>query len=276
MPSKTLYVSDLDGTLLRKDQTISEYTASTLNRLVSEGMAFSYATARSYATSSIVTAGLDARMPVIVYNGTFILENGTQRKLLSHYFTREEAELITATLTEGGVYPIVYSYVDEKEKYFYCPDLISDATESFLKTRRGDGRENAVYGADELCIGEVFHFSCVDTEEKLLPVYERLKGSFPCVYYKEIYSGDMWLEIHPAGVSKANAVLELKKLLGCDRVVCFGDGKNDISMFKVADECYAVENAEPELKSIATGIIEGNDDDGVAKWLSNFSRQANI
>lgn len=267
MPTKTLYVSDLDGTLLRGDQTLSDYTVKLLNRLVGEGMRFSYATARSYATSSIVAAGLDARIPVIVYNGTFILENGTNKQLLSHFFAKDEAKEITAIMAENGVSPIVYSYVNGKEKFFYCPHLISDATEAFLKTRRGDGRETVVDSTENLCVGDVFHFSCVDREKKLLPVYEKLKDRFPSVYYKELYSGEQWLEVHPVGVSKANAVLELKKLMGCDRLICFGDGKNDISMFRVADECYAVANAEPELKEISTAVIDGNNEDGVARWL---------
>lgn len=267
MQNKTLYVSDLDGTLLRGNQTLSEYTVNTLNDLVSKGMIFSYATARSYATSSIVTRGLDAKIPVIVYNGTFVLENGSKKQMLSHSFDFEEAKEIVRIMMAGGVCPIVYSHVDGCEKYFYCPDKISDATEAFLKTRRGDGRDNEVADPELLCVGEVFHYSCVDNPEKLLPLYESLKDRFSCVYYKEIYSGDWWLEVHPYGVSKANAVLELKKLMGCDRVVCFGDGKNDISMFEIADECYAVANAELELKKIATAIIDGNNDDGVAKFL---------
>ena len=44
---RTLYVSDLDGTLLRSDERTSGYTNRTVNRLVGEGMLFSYATARS-------------------------------------------------------------------------------------------------------------------------------------------------------------------------------------------------------------------------------------
>ena len=69
------------------------------------------------------------------------------------------------------------------------------------------------------------------------------------------------------GATKASAVLRLKEYLGCDRVVAFGDAENDISMFEIADECYAVENACDELKAIATGIIPSNEEDGVAKWL---------
>ena len=43
---------------------------------------------------------------------------------------------------------------------------------------------------------------------------------------------------------------------------------NDIPMFEASYECYAVSNAMDELKRIATGIIESNNDDGVAKWLN--------
>lgn len=53
----------------------------------------------------------------------------------------------------------------------------------------------------------------------------------------------------------------------CGRVVAFGDAINDIPMFQIADECYAVENAVEELKALATGIITSNEQDGVAKWL---------
>ena len=68
-------------------------------------------------------------------------------------------------------------------------------------------------------------------------------------------------------MSKASAVLQLKELLKADYVVAFGDGKNDIELFEIADESYAVKNAVEELKAIATGIIDSNDSDGVAKWL---------
>ena len=59
----------------------------------------------------------------------------------------------------------------------------------------------------------------------------------------------------------------MKDYLHCEKVVVFGDGKNDVDMFEKADECYAVENAVEELKKIATRIIGHHDDDAVAKWL---------
>lgn len=71
----------------------------------------------------------------------------------------------------------------------------------------------------------------------------------------------------PAKASKANAIRKLKEIWGCSRIISFGDAVNDIPMFDISDECYAVENAVDELKAVATGIIGSNEEDGVAKWL---------
>lgn len=79
----------------------------------------------------------------------------------------------------------------------------------------------------------------------------------------------MWLEIMPKAATKANACLQLKEMLDFDYIVAFGDGINDIPMFEIADECYAVQNAVSELKEMATGIIGTNLSDGVAVWLKN-------
>lgn len=71
----------------------------------------------------------------------------------------------------------------------------------------------------------------------------------------------------PGKASKSNAIKALKEKLKCEKLITFGDGKNDIDMFEMSDERYAVENADDGLKAIATKIIESNNNDGVAKWL---------
>ena len=72
----------------------------------------------------------------------------------------------------------------------------------------------------------------------------------------------------PAKASKANAIRRLKEMWGCTRVVSFGDAVNDLPMFEISDECYAVSNAADELKAVASAVIESNEEDGVAKWLA--------
>ena len=264
---KVLYVSDLDGTLLTGKVRTTEYTNKVINDLTGQGMLFSYATARSYVTAAAITEGLCARIPIITYNGAMILENGTYRVLMKNGFSGEEKQEILTGLLEAAVWPIVYAHQGERETFSYVLERCSPAQAAFLALRRGDIRETPVKTAEELGRGDVFYFTCIGERETLEPLYLRFKDQYHCIFQKDIYSGHQWLEIMAKTVSKAHAVLQLKARLGADYVVAFGDGKNDVEMFEIADECYAVENAVPELKAIATGVIGDNDSDSVAKWL---------
>ena len=264
---KTLYVSDLDGTLLRSDQKTSKYTNETINTLVRDGMLFSYATARSWHTAHKVTDGLTAAFPLIVYNGAFIRDNAGGKHLLENFFEKASAERLIRELIAGGVQPIVYAFIEGEEKFSYQKDAVNAATWDFILSRTGDSRERPVADAEELLRGEIFYLTCIDDPEKLYPFFERYAKEHHCVYQHEVYSKDQWLEIMPGNASKSNACLQVKELLGCDRLVVFGDGINDLDMFHIADEAYAVENAVPELKAAATAVIGSNDEDGVANWL---------
>lgn len=267
MPApKTLYVSDLDGTLLRSDQRVSEHSCEIINRLVGKGMIFSYATARSFYTSSVVAAGLTARLPLIVYNGAVIIDSADGSIMQRNFFDAKDAQYIFSALREGGVSPIVYSFIDGIEKFSYNESTISPQLEQFVSTR-SDRRKTPVSDDSLLMRGDIFYFTCIDTPEKLSPLNDQLRGRFNCLYQTDLYTGHQWLEIIPRAATKANAIMQLKKLTGCDRIVSFGDGINDLPMFSISDECYAVGNACEELKAAATGVIGSNDSDSVARWL---------
>ena len=69
----TLYVSDLDGTLLNSDVKISENSKNIINSLIEKGMKFTVATARSLVSASDKIEGLNLKLPVVVYKGTFTM-----------------------------------------------------------------------------------------------------------------------------------------------------------------------------------------------------------
>ena len=263
---KTLYVSDLDGTLLRSDIRTSDYTNRTINRLVAQGMLFSYATARSYITSTKVTRGLNAAIPLIVYNGAMVINNVSGQILLSNFFTPEIRSLLH-DLINHDIYPLIYSFQEGAEKFTYIREKCSRGMCNFIDSRKGDPRDHPVSTISELLEGDLFYISCIDDEDKLTPFYAKYKDQYHCIFHRDVYSNDPWLEIMPLAASKSNAIRQLKEFLHCDGLVVFGDGKNDMDMFEMADECYAVENAVDELKKIATQVIGKNDDDSVAKWL---------
>ena len=264
---KTLYVSDLDGTLIRSDERTSEYTNQVVNRLVEEGVMFSYATARSFHTSHKVTAGLNARIPLITYNGCMVVDNADGSFLLKNFFG-PEIRGVMQELFAHDVYPIAYGFVDGMECFSFIPQKSSQAVLAFNQTRTGDKRCRMVDTEEALMTGELFYLTCIDQAEKLAPLYEKYKEQYHCVYQLDLYSGEPWLEILPKAASKANAIRQLKDTLGYEKLVVFGDGKNDVDMFELADEAYAVANAVPELKAKATAVIGGNNEDGVAKWLA--------
>ena len=267
---RNLYVSDLDGTLLRSNEMTSEYTNQVINFLTDQGMIFSYATARSLNTAKKVTKGIQARIPLIVYNGAFVIDNVTENVLIANYFD-DSAQDVLDELFDREIYPIVYARIDGIEKFSFVPALCTEGMNLFIGSRKGDVRSNAVGALAELKRGEIFYITCIDEPEKLEPLYEKYKDKYHCVFHVDIYIKAHWLEIMPLAASKSNAIRQLKAMLDCDRLIVFGDGKNDIDMFQLADEAYAVANAHEELEKYATSVISSNDEDGVAKWLeANF------
>ena len=135
MKEKILYVTDLDGTLLRNDATISDFTANTIRHLTERGMLFSYATARSYTTAKKVTENLPDKLPVIVFNGSFIVETGTGKHLLSNIFQKEEVREILDFLTENRLYPLVNAFLDGKEKFSYVKGSETSGVKRFTENR---------------------------------------------------------------------------------------------------------------------------------------------
>ena len=113
-----LYVSDLDGTLLRSNEVTSKYTNQVINSLVEEGMIFSYATARSLVTAKKVTEGINAKIPLIVYNGAFVIDNITEKILIANYFD-DSVHSVLEDLFSNNVYPIVYAYINGVEKFSF-------------------------------------------------------------------------------------------------------------------------------------------------------------
>lgn len=264
---KTLYVSDLDGTLLRSDQTLSPFTVEAIRSLCAQGMIFSFATARSFPTAMKVTPEIAPKIPVIVKNGAHIMETGTGRRLHSEFFSEEESRRVLALLESYDLCPIVYLFEDDGEINRFCPDRLSEGNRQMLAQNGIDPRYRPC-GYEELIDGDVFYFRCVSTDDSLRPVHDALvREGFRTLLFCDMYSDSWWLEVMPQRAAKADGILRLKEMLGCDRIVCFGDGSNDMTMFRIADECYAMENADDELKAIATGVIGSNNDDGVAKWL---------
>lgn len=271
---KTLYISDLDGTLLQNDSKISAKSCEIINNLINRGVSFSYATARGIYTALNVTTGLHCKLPVITKNGVIIARPDTCEVITKNIFSKEETKDIYQILCEAGISPVIYSYQNGKEKFSYNikninSNINAEGFKWYISEHKNDERKNPLSDNKDILSGEVFYFSCIGTRDELEDTYQIVQNKYQCIFSKDTYNDYMWLEIMPKAATKANACLQLKEMLDFDYIVAFGDGINDIPMFEIADECYAVQNAVSELKEMATGIIGTNLSDGVAVWLKN-------
>lgn len=265
---RTLYISDLDGTLLNRSARLDPDVARRLNRLIDEGLHFTYATARGFQTAAKVSAGLSPRLPLIVNNGVFV-RNVDGTYLISHYVSPIGVAKLRDIFCAAQLYPLCYAMIGGQEKVTYLDAAMTPALARYLNERKDDPRIRCVNHVDALFEGDIYYFSLFGEHDPLAELYARIPADEYRTYFQqEIYdNNDWWLEITPKNASKAHAAQELKKLLGYDRIVCFGDQINDIPMFEIADESYAVANAAPRLKEMADGIIGANYEGGVVAWL---------
>lgn len=269
-----LFVSDLDYTLLRSDGTLSEYSAATINRLLNDGLQFTFATARSFQSASHVTRSLRLRLPVITYGGTITMDPAQERpsdiRLLDNRVVRA---ICAAADNVPAAEPIFFTFEAGRDWIRWRPSYETNGVRSFLAARPDDRRLWPVGQWEELDGQFVFYVSIIGDRHTVQTLHESLRDDLVgCASFlgeQPGTAGEFWLEIHAADGTKAQAARRLADNLGISTIIAFGDNHNDVPLFTIADEGYAVANAVPELRAIATRTIGHNDDDAVARWLKD-------
>lgn len=271
----TLYVSDLDGTLLDGNSRISSVTAQIINRLISEkGIHFTVATSRTPATVVPLMTDIDCRLPFITMSGAALWNPVTSRMEQVNVIPPAVVEAVINVMERHDVRPFIYcNYHDIMIHTHHC-GAMSDVERTFVEQRSHlplkryflddtdyrNGTDNAML---------IFAMS---TTGNLKNAYNEICTSVDChaVFYHDAVN-PQWelLEVYRSGCSKATAVRQLGDRIGVERIVAFGDNLNDIDMLSSAQHAVAVENALPQVKAIAHEVTLSNTDDGVARWLQH-------
>ena len=273
-----LYVSDLDGTLLRNDTSLSQYSKETLNALLDQGLLFTVASARSIASMRHILVDLPLRLPVVEFNGAFVSDLASGQHYLIHDLHRDVLSELWQQITDAGYVPFISTYDGTVDRLYYRDsDITNDGMAWYLQNRRLHQDPRLCYLAD-LQSGLDDQVVCLtvigpgpELEQLDEAVNQRHAKRVQTHCYENQYSpGWHWLTIHDARATKEQGILSLKRMQGMkDRcLVVFGDQVNDMDMFKMADEALAVANAIPALKEQATGIIDTNEEDGVVRYIS--------
>lgn len=267
-----LYISDLDGTLMNSQQIISKNSVRIINNLIDKGLNFTIATARSYEASKNILKPLCLKIPIILNNGAFIYDPISKKYIIENYIDNHTANFILKHYASKNIPPFV-SVVDIRgnKKIFYT-GIFNKGHEIYIKSRtdNNDKRLTKVDTIPSLNDYKIINIFAIEKDNILNSSYKLFKNKLDvsCHYTEEIYSkGYFWLETTNSMANKSLAAQFLKKYTKAKKLICFGDNLNDEPLFKLADEKYAVENAYKQLKDLSTGIIDSNDDDGVAKFI---------
>lgn len=271
--SRTLYVSDLDGTLLGSDGTVSARSAELLNEVIAGGGLVTYATARSFSSSRKATEGARFALPVITYGGTMRVDPDTgERSEVRLLAAATVGRALAASERHDGVQLILHTLEDGDDWIRWNPDHVTPGTARFVAHRAGDRRLRPITLDDPVDVASVFYVVSLAPPAELIAYRAHLTpdlGEIAHFLSKDAHTPGLdWFEFHSIDGTKAAAISRLAANLDADRLVVFGDNHNDVPMFELADEAYAVANAVPELTTIATGVLSAHDSDAVAEWIA--------
>ena len=278
--SEKIYISDLDGTLLQDDASLSPYARKTLIELLENGVNFTVASARSLASVRQILHGIPFRLPVIGINGAYISDFTTGK----HLFINDIDSSLTPTIYELArkrhCWPFVSTFNGTKDCVYY-QRLTNDGM-TWLHDNRVSCKDDSIHHAkdiEEKFSEKVVAFAIVNTWEKLKPLADQLQtdfaGKLETHFFENLYSPPWWwLTVHDKKTCKSIAIKTLVEYAGfqMENVTVFGDRSNDLEMFKVAATSVAVENASDEIKKHATHIIGTNQNDSVVKYISDATK----
>ncbi len=265
-----LIVFDLDGTLLNSNSEISAYTSETLQLLSERDIAYTVATGRTLHGAKSVLEGHPFDLPQIFKNGVLLWDPQSSQYSSSTLLTASETAQIVEACIDAGVTPFVNTLEADDASFLYHPPLQSDADQAliqlFSSAAEATKRDIAELPED----ASITHVNSIGDPARINAVVDQVADVPHLVAYSGVaLEGEQWhwLDIHHSDASKGGAINEIKEMLGLQRVICFGDSDNDLSMFAEADECYAPENANDAVKAAATAVIGHHDEEGIARFL---------
>lgn len=274
--AKTLYVSDMDGTLLGGDSRLSGRSTSLLNEAIDSGALFTVATARTPATVSSLLKDVHIDIPAVVMTGAVLWNPRSGEYTHRNPIRSDTAEELAHIYSRLKLPTFIYKLRDVIEIYHLGP--LDEQERMFMNERCGNPYKRFATAAQcdadgmPLDFEDIVLFYAMRPNGMVMPVYEEIRRNpdiYPVCYHDMFGPDRAILEVFSSSTSKANATRELAGELGATRIVAFGDNLNDLPLLRAADVAVAVGNAVPQVKEAADIIIGSNLEDAVPQFILN-------
>jgi Cof subfamily protein (haloacid dehalogenase superfamily) len=260
-----LVATDLDGTLIRSDGTVSPHTRSVLGQVRDAGIEVVGVTGRGPRLRTLSAAALEVARFLVCAQGGYVLDletGGTMHATrLSGTIAAEAVALIEQRV--GPVQVTVEADEVDGGPLHGEPGFVWPFPEPWEPADR-----RTMFGNDLL---KVF---VAKPDMDIDEFFAVARAVVPAAVGEVTYSGLGFLEICPTGVTKAAGLAVVCDVVGVSAadVLAFGDMPNDVPMLAWAGRGVAVANAHPELRAVADDVTSSNDEDGVAAYLAALLR----
>lgn len=246
-----MIVTDLDGTLLKNDKTISEYTTDIIRRVKKADILFAVATARPIRAVKEHLPFINFDIGIF-HNGAVILEpNGN-----------------ILNIGIGNSYEIIKKILIDKQDCHIAVEINDEMYANF--------------DADRIWKGLIFNYTASFDEIQNMTadkIIIEVNSIDSMEHYNKYLDEHLYLQLSEHTVAmimnksatKLNAIQYIVEKYGMDlkNVISFGDDYNDIEMIKGCGKGIAMGNALDEVKAAADDLCEVNENDGVAKWIDS-------
>ena len=248
-----------------------------LNSLIDRGAMITVATARTPATVELLLDRLHAAttpegrdIPAIVMTGAAYWNRRLRRYDYITLMSDHDSRIIRDAFRAAGINPFNYTLGANQVLEVFHAAPLSDREDAFYRERRNLPLKRFHIGQEAGEDAATVLYFAIGTPEKADILCRMVNDRTRCsaAWYRDIFNPEVaFMDIYAGSCSKANAVKDVARELGCDRIVVFGDNLNDLPMMRVADVAVAVENALPEVRDMASTVIGSNASDSVARFI---------
>ena len=261
-PPFRLVATDLDGTLLRDDGTVSAQTAGVLSHVQSLGIPVVFVTARPPRRVREIARSVGLGGLAICGNGALVYDLDAETIVRQTLLDAAVAHRLIGALREAapGISFAVEAGLIYGQEPGYAPhsphpeDIGARYDDALILCAEGVTKLIALHPTLPLA--------------DLLPLAHRLAGELAIV----THSGAPFVEIAAPGITKARALTDLCAGFGIAPadVIAFGDMPNDLPMLRWSGYRVAVANAHPDVLAVADEVTAANNEDGVARTLARL------
>jgi Cof subfamily protein (haloacid dehalogenase superfamily) len=266
-----MVASDLDGTLLRSDGTVSARSRAALSAAVDAGLLVGFVTGRPPRWLDDIAEATGHAGVAVGANGAVLYDLATERIVSTHPLSPQALAMLTSELR--AAYPAVQFAVEYGESFGAEPGYVHDWEINPRTDRRGQPiAPPVVTDLASLITRPVLKLlakdRAADADDFMASVDALLAGR-ASVTHSSTFG---LLEIAAPGVTKATGLAELASSHGISphEIAAIGDMPNDVPMLQWAGASYAVANAHPAARAAADHMLGSNDDDAVAVLIESL------